>query len=504
MPVLLVGAWLLLAPLANGGPEPAQSAPKALPAGAVGKLEGRVAGTMAFSPDGKLLATGGVSSIELWNTAKRNKVGELVGHDGMVYAVAFSPDNKLLASASSDGTVRLWDVAAAKELAKLEGHKQEVRSVCFSPDGSTLASGGADYKVRLWDVPSRKEMRVFDEERWVYAVAFSPDGKQLAVAGIDKLVRLREVATGKELRTLAGDSHFTYSVAFSPDGKFIAAAGHDGKICLGDVASGEALFTLREHANPVYAVAFSPDGKTLASIDNDGKICLWEVISGELRRSLPATSPLLRACIAFSPDGKTLAAPGRSVSVLLWDRTGRGLSGSLPAVNLSAEQHEAYWLDLASTDSAKGAEAVWLLVSAPKEALHVLNRRLQPVTVDPRKIAQWIGELDSDKFAVRQQATDELAQLGSMAEPALRQILQEKPSLEVRQRVEQLLAKLEGAKLSPEQWRHVRSVEILENIGTSEARELLQKLARGAEGARLTQEAKAAVERLAKRPEHQP
>ena len=277
---------------------------------------------VAFSPDGKTLASGSQDkTVRLWDAATGSGERTLTGHTGMVIAVAFSPDGKTLASGGTDGTVRLWDVASGTTRRTLTGHVGAVGSVAFGPDGKTLASGGTDGTVRLWDVASGTTRRTLTGHTGtVYSVAFSPDGKTLASGGQDKTARLWDVATGTTRRTLTGHTGTVYSVAFGPDGKTLATASNDGRVGLWDVASGTARHTLIGHTNAVVSVVFSPDGKTLASGGTDGTVRLWDVASGTGRRTLTGHTNVVSS-VAFSPDGKTLASGSNDRTVRLWDVT---------------------------------------------------------------------------------------------------------------------------------------------------------------------------------------
>jgi WD40 repeat protein len=283
--------------------------------------------SVAFSPDGKLLASASLDrTVRLWDVARRQPLGEaLPGHRDGVNSVAFSPDGKLLASASSDRTVRLWDVARRQPLGEaLQGHRGGVNSVAFSPDGKLLASASEDGTVRLWDVVQRQLLgdALRGHAGTVWSVAFSPDGKLLASASQDGTVRLWDVAQRQPLGdALQGHSHSVLSVAFSPDGKLLASASEDGTVRLWDVARRQPLGdALQGNSRSVLSVVFSPDGKLLASASEDGTVRLWDVVQRQpLGDALQGHSNFAVNSVAFSPDGKVLASASQDGTVRLWD-----------------------------------------------------------------------------------------------------------------------------------------------------------------------------------------
>ncbi len=293
---------------------PALATAADLPDGAVARWgsvrlrQGAAVGALAFSPDGKTVASAGYDGeVYLWHTDNGEARSRLLGHSGAVHALAFSPDGKRLASAGDDRAVRVWDADTGKVLRRLEGHTLGVLAVAFAPDGKSLASAGSDYSARVWDLETGKERyRLEGHDCGVNAVAFSPDGKLLASAGDDDMVRLWDPTTGKPLRKLAGHDGVVVAVAFSPDGKVVASGGVDGTLRLWRAANGSELRKTAAHEGGLTDVAFASDGKAVISAGRDAKVVRWDAATGkELARFDTHRDRLAPA--AFSPDGARLA-----------------------------------------------------------------------------------------------------------------------------------------------------------------------------------------------------
>jgi WD40 repeat protein len=191
-----------------------------------------VAGRVAFSPSGTVLASGGMSgTVHLLEPATGKVVRQLLGHRARIEALAFSADGKLLASGDDDGEVRLWHVQTGKAYRRLAGHLSTVSSLRFSPDGRMLASGSSDYSIRLWDVSAGKELLPANgHQSFVETLAFSRDGRVLVSGGCDDGIIEWDVSSGRQKRRLAGKGDVLTAVAFSPDQRTLVSAGWGGVI----------------------------------------------------------------------------------------------------------------------------------------------------------------------------------------------------------------------------------------------------------------------------------
>jgi hypothetical protein len=510
-------AWLLAAGLLAGlAATPARAAD---PAPALTLTDGQASGVfhVAYSPDGRLLASCGKNGTIKIRDADGKDVRTLTGTGGTVYSAAFSPDGKRLAAGSEDQQVRVWNVADGKELLAYAGHTASVYHVVFSPDGKLIASAAGDHHVKVWDAETGELVRTLTGHTdRVLGVSFSPDGRRLATScgtssgsgALGGEVKIWDVPTGLELFTIPTRTAGVLTVAFSPDGKRLAGACLSGGVRVWETATGRETLHLQGHSKgtEVYFVAFSPDGRRLASCsgkwneEKAGEVKVWDLAEGREVLSLGGyTAPVWS--LGFRPDGKMLATAtgkwnaGDGGAVRVWDVS--ALLKPAPARALTPKDMEELWADLASPDPQKAYRAVWLLGNDPTNSVSFLRERAGPPnTPNPlARLPKLIADLDADDFDTREKATEELARLGTAAHPALRKAL-ESESAEVRRRAAALLEKKgEPPPLAADELRAIRVVEIAQHIGTSEAEPILRKLAGASAGTPTQLEAAAALER---------
>jgi WD40 repeat protein len=286
--------------------------------------------TVAFSPDGKFLASAhgeehrvvgpdGKEKFEyresptviLWDPATGKQVRSWGRQGGRIHGLRFSPDGKLLATSGSK--LRMWETAAGQEVPALPGHQWDVSSLAVSPDGRTLASRSSDKTVRTWDIATGKETnRHLLRERYLSEVRISPDGKTV-VWGSEKGLRMADLGTGKMLPGLDYDAT---TPAFSADGRLLAASGEKVKVYLFDFPGRRLIRGFQVKTDWLMGLAISPDGKLLAGASYEGIVFLLSA-DGKVIRRLEGHRGWC-SCVAFSPDGSRLLTGGDDGTARLW------------------------------------------------------------------------------------------------------------------------------------------------------------------------------------------
>ena len=362
--------------------------------------------SVAFSPDGTILATGSRNqSVKIWDLKTGRQVvlwedKEGIGGSDTMGLVAFSPDGTRLALGFDDGGVGLWDVATQTQVAFLKGHVEAVTSVSFSSDSATLASGSWDGTVKLWDVKTQQLLDSFDGSYAGTSVSFSPDGGTLIAGGRDGLIRIWDARTRQVLDILEGyadedgilwlsDRSGILSVAFSPNSTIFASGAADGTVLLWQE---KRAIEFSKH-NPAYgirSVSFSPDGSMIASGSTHGTQ-LWDV-STEMQIAALAGPTFGVRSVAFSPDGTLIASGGWDgiegaesgigvdYDIMLWDVHTQRLLGSIDAHDVSSVSF--------SPDGT-------LIVSGSDGGMIILWD-----VATQRQVAAWEGDVDEGSHSV--------------------------------------------------------------------------------------------------------
>jgi len=485
---------------------------------------------LVFSPDGSILASSSKDqAVRLWKVATARPLH--VFPKALSSHLAFTADGRhLFAVHSSLGKTALgvWNVSTGRpergyELADrsqfMTGSEDKELRVTADGKKVLMLTGkngrwGDETVLTVWDAVTH-ECLVHKQVPWDADSLLMPDGTSvLAVEGPIGALRLLAIDSAKPRLEFPSDrdphkAAWGSQLALSPNGRLMAAqvrlVDHNASteydpIRLADMATGRKL--LKVSVDDPALLAFSADNRLFAVAAASG-VRLWETASrqevGFLKAHNRGAIPPYQAfasALAFSPDGRMLATGHADSTILLWDGTLRdGARGG----RLTDAERDSLWTDLAGADAARAYAAVWRLVDDPGPSMSFLKGRLKPVAPpSPEEIRSLLRELDSDRFKLREAAEQKLRALGERAEPALRKALGGTLSLEVRRRVETILSAPRILR-SREALRPLRGVQVLEQIGSREARRLLRSLAGGAAAAQETKEAKASLERLDRR-----
>jgi WD40 repeat protein len=494
--------------------------------------------SLCFRRDGKEIVSAAADGVRVWDltTGKAKQRPNLHDTDtevkGVFGPICLAPNGRLAAVGSYYArSWRVVDLDNGKELIRLESKGSDFPNplTAFSADSDTAVltlpapkDGHRGFAVRVWDLRTGREknqwnVQLSDEyANDLFTCALSPDGRFVLTAinmpprkaTLRPYVELAlwDAATGKARWQATCEDQWAHQFAFSPDGNLIATAGSvTSTVYLFDAATGVEWRRL-ESVEGVQAscLQFSPDGRSLAvggsrQLKNravEGAVCLWETATGKPRLTLAGQRADIRA-LAFSQDGRTLASGASDTTILLWDLTGKLDAAVQKQEKPKPAEFDALWDELADADATKAYRLLQHLAAHPAEATALVKAKLPAATgkpLDAAAVEKQSADLDHEDFDRREAASKALAAAGQPASAALRKALRAAPSVEKKRRIEALLAALKNP--SPEMLRATRALELLERVGTPDAKQVLEELAKGNPDASLTQDAKATLKRL--------
>jgi WD40 repeat protein len=427
--------------------------------------------TVALSPDGKLLATGGAGRIQLFDAKTGRSAGQLtgaVGAAGAASGMCFTPDGARLAVGTTAGWVNVWDVGPRRLKYQIKGaHEKEIWTLDCSPDGQSIATGSFDGAVAVWSTTTG-QARFIEKahQSLVRGVRFSADGMRLASAANDDQIIVWETATGKIVR--AFDSGWAVSsVDFCQRGRVLVAGHYYDRLDLWDIGTGKKIETLRTRPGPYTSdVVVDPSGRRLWTAHSDAVVRQWDL--AVLLEHVPALS-------------------NRS---------------------LTPAEAEQQWLMLADSDPAVANDAVWNLAAGGDAAMTLLRDKFaaeldeKKQHISDQEVRQLIRDLDDDRFQTRQDATERLYELGPLILPKLKTALSRATSSEVRFRLKNVIQQVNTVdpltNLSKEDLRLARGIQILTYLRTPAALDLLQSIEQDDARRLSTRQARAALARLQK------
>jgi WD40 repeat protein len=495
---------------------------------------------LAFAADGKRLLSG-CADINLhcqdlvaWDPAtwKRTQLVSTKAPPWPNLGIV-SPDLSVFAGKAGQDHHTIYDLASGKLLARLTvpGKPQDQARALFSPAGKFyLLRGQYEGKAveLLYALPSGKlqaqlpPLTVMQQSmESCRPIAFTTDERLVALFSQDDgKIHVVDTATGKTHHRLGngleqdgdgppGKRGFSpANLAFARDGKLLASwRMTDNLVRIWDVPTGRELLqispTETSTAKPVPGpnqqrahLAWSPDGRMLAVGVN--KIRLWELASLGVRRELPGHADGAIRALSYSPDGRVLVSGSADTTVLVWDVSVADAK-SRPELKTERAELAKRWQVLGEDDAARAFAAIRELIAAPEESVAWIKEQVRPAKpVDVKLIEEMISKLDDGQFKVRQKASTDLIRIGEQATSAIDAALAGSPPLETHLRLQDLRKRITGLIIKGERLQACRALEVLEHIGTADARQVLTTLAEGAPGAIVTTQARAALERLPK------
>jgi WD40 repeat protein len=302
---------------------------------------------VAVSADGKTVAASRGNQVHLYS-AKGEHLKTLIdpklktadgkeakaAHISLVESMAFSPDGKTLATGSFQ-ELTLWDVEKGEPTQRITGFADRVVAISYSADGKFFATGGGapteDGEIRVYDAAGKlvKDIKGGHSDT-VFAVAFSPDGKLLATGAADKFVKVFEVPGGKFVKSFEGHTHHVMGVGWTPDGKKLASCGADNFVKVWDYEKGEKVRDMQGHQKQVTQLTFVGKTAQFLTVSGDASVRMWNADNGGNVRQFPGGGDFLYT-VSVSTDGEVVAAGGEDGVVRVYSgKSGQLVKAALP------------------------------------------------------------------------------------------------------------------------------------------------------------------------------
>ncbi|MGD1704510.1 protein kinase domain-containing protein [Dapis sp. BLCC M229] len=277
-------------------------------------------GTVVFSPDGKMLATGSrETTVKILEIPTGKVINTFPADNSPIWSAAFNSDATQLVAGTYDWRVIVWNLKTGEPFHVFE-HRAPIWSVAMSPDNETIASSSGDRTVKVWDLKTGFLIFNFpDHSDVIYSIAISSDGKILVSGSADQTIKIEDLDTGELINTLTGHEGVIRSVKITPDSEKIVSGSYDNTVKIWDLKTGKLIKTLSGHTAEVVSVDISRDGRYIASGSKDNSIKIWDLETGELLNTLTGHTDEIYT-VSFSPDGNSIASGSKDRTIKLWRR----------------------------------------------------------------------------------------------------------------------------------------------------------------------------------------
>ena len=470
--------------------------------------------------DGRYVASADAldKDVILWDISTSRPIRRFQGHTEGALSIDLSPDGKLIAASSLDGSVLIWDISTGRLRFEAARFDRPVWRLGFLADNHGLAAAKEEelrYQVidyargqvvrempigmfqkpcAMWSLPNGRFLTVF-----ATAIGFPEGSIHRNPKGID----IWDVNGGRLFRHLDDFSWQSLHCALSPDLRTLCATGKDGRICLWEVATGQQRLVLKATESMIdnlgwsQVLGCSPDGLTIACVHQSAtRIDFWDIPSGKRFGGVNAPGHAINS-FDFTPDGRRLLTGGRDSTILCWDMTRPEWRSRQLVSRLSDADLAQHWARLRNGKADEAYRSKWALAGDAKKTVEFFRTRLPSTPpISAERIKSWIADLDSQQYTVRERAQSDLQDHFGECEESLRNALVGSITAEAKNRVNRIIEANFAAIPKPDQLRDLRAIEILEQIGTPEARDLLRHLAAVESPTRFSRDAAESLKRL--------